>query len=600
MKKFIFSFLIFLAFTSLGQAEGVTFEATVNSSHVSLDEVVQLTLTVKGVNDNLSPVSLPVIDGFSARYLGPSTRVSIVNGDYHSERAFIYNLFPNKVGHFQIPSVSITISGHTYTSSPVDIEVKAALPQGQSSNGGPEKNVSLENLKDKIQVTTSIGKTNVYLKEKIPVTITLLVNGVPIRDIQYPQFEKDGFTVDDFEKPEQAAEILDGVRYDTVRFKTCIYPNRLGDVAFPEVQIHANLLYKTQQENPFHQDNGFFGPDIFSNFFDSYASRPVVVASKPVVLHVSDLPQEGRGQDFSGAIGHFDFEATVSPTQVKAGDPLTLKMKISGVGNFKNIKMPEFLASGFKTYAPQVKDHNGEKEEEEVIIPVSESIKEVPALRFSYFDTSVQEYKTITQGPFAIQVTAPSPEQQFKAVGFNDLSRETTTSSAKHFALSKVVHTVYQFLNKLGSSLLFWVILEVLLLSWGAYLLWRRFKDKLEHDPAFARRLKARGLARGTLTQAQGFITAGKTKDFYTLISKTVYDYLANKWHMSPAALTATEISKRLKEAGIDEASMAEAKALLERSDLVCFAGVNRDASQMRDDLIKARALIDRFEKQLK
>jgi len=44
-----------------------------------------------------------------------------------------------------------------------------------------------------------------------------------------------------------------------------------------------------------------------------------------------------------------------------------------------------------------------EKTAEEVIIPTSEGIKEVPALHFSYFDTFLKDYKTITQGPFAIQ-----------------------------------------------------------------------------------------------------------------------------------------------------------------------------------------------------
>ena len=51
-----------------------------------------------------------------------------------------------------------------------------------------------------------------------------------------------------------------------------------------------------------------------------------------------------------------------------------------------------------------------------MIIPTSAGIKEVPALHFSYFDTSIKDYKTITQGPFAIQVTAPSPDQEFKAL----------------------------------------------------------------------------------------------------------------------------------------------------------------------------------------
>ena len=137
---------------SVLRAENVTFDATVNSSRVSLDEVMQLTLTITGVNDNLDPVSLPVIDGLTAKYLGPSTNVSVINGVYHSERSFTYNLFPNKVGKSQIPAITATIAGQTYTTKPIDIEVVENPSQAQSSAGASNQNQapSAETLKDKI------------------------------------------------------------------------------------------------------------------------------------------------------------------------------------------------------------------------------------------------------------------------------------------------------------------------------------------------------------------------------------------------------------------------------------------------------------------
>ena len=46
MKKFILSFFMLMAASSCLRADAVTFEATVNSPRISLDEVMQLTLTV--------------------------------------------------------------------------------------------------------------------------------------------------------------------------------------------------------------------------------------------------------------------------------------------------------------------------------------------------------------------------------------------------------------------------------------------------------------------------------------------------------------------------------------------------------------------------
>ena len=102
MRKFILCVFMLVVSTAVLYADPITFEATVNSPRISLDEVLQLTLTFTGVNQDLDPISLPVLDGFSAKYLGPSTSVSIVNGVYNSSRSFIYNLFPNKAGKFQI------------------------------------------------------------------------------------------------------------------------------------------------------------------------------------------------------------------------------------------------------------------------------------------------------------------------------------------------------------------------------------------------------------------------------------------------------------------------------------------------------------------
>ncbi len=603
MKKFILYFFMLMAASGMARADAITFEAAVNSPRVSLDEALQLTLTFTGVKDNLDPISLPVLDGFSAKYLGPSTSVSIVNGDYHSERSFIYNLFPNKVGRFQIPSISATVAGHTYRTKPIDVEVFESAAQAQASGGtsGQNQAPSAESLKDKILVMVSVDKFDVYLNERIPVTIKLLVNDVPLRDIQYPQFDKTGFVVDDFEKPQQSSGVINGVRYDTVEFKTNIYPDRLGDLTIGPAQIQGNIIYKTGQSNPFNQDNNFFGPDVFNNFFDSYATRPITVASQPVLLHVSPLPSERRPNDFSGAIGQsFDFRVSVSPLKVKAGDPLTLKMDVTGSGNFKNLQMPDFQAQGFKSYAPQIKNTPDEKTAEQVIIPTSAGIKEAPALHFSYFDTSIKDYKTITQGPFPIQVMAPSPDQEFKAVGFSDVGHEASTLPANQFSFGKMFNDIYKILRKLCGLIWFWVSLGFIFAAGVSYFLWRRFQDRLENDPAFARRLKALKEARQALVAAGGYISTGRPKDFYALLSKVLRDYLANKWHQSSAALSVEGILSRLKTAQLDESRMAQVKTILEQSDLVCFAGAIRDAAQMRADLSQAQDLIAHLEKFLK
>jgi len=608
MKNFILYFFILFASSSAAMADAVTFDANVSSPRVSMDESLQLTLTITGVSDTLDPVSLPVIDGFTAKYVGPSSSMSFVNvngnSESHSEKSFIYNLFPNKVGHFQIPSITATIAGHTYTTQPIDVEVIQDSTQAQAQSANDTSNQSQgptqESIKDKILIMLSVDKTNVYLNEMVPITIKLLVRDIPVRDIQFPQFDKQGFVADDFDKPLQSSQIVNGIKYDTVEFKTNIYPDHLGDLTLGPVQIQGNILYKNSQASPFNQENNLFGADIFNSFFESYATRPVTVTSQTLQLHVLPMPDNNRPQDFSGGIGQFDFQASVAPSQVKAGDPLTLKMTVRGNGNFKSLKMPVFQAPGFKTYEPQIKQIDDQKTDEVVIIPNSADIKQVPALQFSYFDTSINDYKTISQGPFAITVTAPNPDQDFKAIGFTDISRTTALPSSNQFSFGKVLNQGYQSLKKLCASLWFWMSLGIIFVAGISCFLWRRFQDRLENDPAFARRLKAIREAKQALLPAEGYVSTGKVKEFYALISKVLRDYLANKWHESAAALSVDEIIIHLKQSKMDEAHITQIKTILEQSDLVCFAGATFEANKMRADLAQTQDLIGHLEKTLK
>jgi len=290
----------------------------------------------------------------------------------------------------------------------------------------------------------------------------------------------------------------------------------------------------------------------------------------------------------------------VSPLQVKAGDPITLKMDVKGSGNFKNLKMPVFHDPDFKSYEPNIKDAGDAKTAEEVIIPVSSQVREVPALHFTYFDTASKDYKTVTQGPFPIQVTAPSADQDFKAVGFADVSKESALLAANQFSWGKLFNQAGQLISKLCASLWFWLGFGFVLASGIAFYLWRRFQNRLENDPAFARRLKAVREAKQALMPAEEFIKSGRPKDFYALISKVLRDYLANKWHQNAAALTIEAIIKHLRTIQSDESSIEQVKSILEQSDLVCFAGGSADANRMRSDLSQAEGLITRFEKHLK
>jgi hypothetical protein len=599
-------FAVLLAVAALGTAvlpsalaEDVSVAATVTANRLSLGNSAQLIVTVRGTQ-KVEPASLPPIDGFDTRYIGPQTQVSIVNGNYTSSKSFIYSLFPNKTGQFKIPSFSLTVDGQEFHTDPIDMTVEDAPAAGSATASGSGGDVSAASLKDKIMLIMGTSKNEVYVGEQVPLTVKLLYTGVTISEIQFPTFDFVGFTKDDFGQPQQSQQVINGVGYNVVDFKTFVSPIRTGELTLGPAKLEANLVYRNAMQNNF-GSNGFAN-DIFDNFFNNYEKRVLTATSQSLHLNVLPLPEEGKPQNFSGAVGQFDFTATVGPSEVKVGDPLTLRMKITGNGNLKSIALPAFNDTKFKIYDPQVKDEGNTKTLEQVIIPTSENITEVPALYFSYFDTQEKKYKTIRQGPFSVSVKAPQPGEEFKAVGFEsatpkvtikeELGQDIVFIKERPGALRPLNYHIYK-------NVWFWIFVVAYLVAWGVALTMYFIRRRLKTDERFARRFKAPRQAREGIAQAEVYLVQGQVKEFYGAVTKTLKDYLGNQLHMPSGGMTFVTIEPILRSKKIDPRIIQSIKTIFEAADMVRFASVNLDEGNMAKTFESLKVIIDDLERHL-
>ena len=75
-----------------------------------------------------------------------------------------------------------------------------------------------------------------------------------------------------------------------------------------------------------------------------------------VTIQVNPLPSKPVG--YSSGVGNFSISSSVDKKTVKAGDPIKLRVVVSGTGNTKLIKMPEIqLPSDFDKYDPKITDN---------------------------------------------------------------------------------------------------------------------------------------------------------------------------------------------------------------------------------------------------
>ena len=160
--------------------------------------------------------------------------------------------------------------------------------------------------------------------------------------------------------------------------------------------------------------------------------RQTTVPTQSAKLEVKPLPKEGRPEDFSGAIGQFSLQASATPKQAAAGDPISLNVTVSGRGNFDAMASPTLLeADGWRTYPPGEKfeaspsdpiGFNGEKRFEYMLV-AREDRSQTPVAQLSFFDPSLEKYVTIkssaievaakgTADPAAVAAATPAPQPQ--------------------------------------------------------------------------------------------------------------------------------------------------------------------------------------------
>ena len=123
--------------------------------------------------------------------------------------------------------------------------------------------------------------------------------------------------------------------------------------------------------------------------------------------------------------------ATAGPTNVTVGDPITVRVQISGRGALDAVTLPaQDSGSDFKTYPPTTKletsdqfGFQGTKTFEQIISPQNSDVHELPALTFSFFNPDDGQYHTLTQPAVPLVVNAagaiadagPGGEQKFRA-----------------------------------------------------------------------------------------------------------------------------------------------------------------------------------------
>ncbi len=404
------------------QADEPRFNAALSKKNASVGEQIVLELTATG-GDREARAPRVEVDGLDIRFLGSQSSYQVRNFEVSSSITYRYVLTPLKEGKFTIPSIRIHTAGKMIGSEPITLNVKGkqtargnrggggSVPQG---GGAPADEEAPSAFGEWV-----LPKTKLYVGETIPAEFRIYVSSDYRWNIQpVVSLPADGFTMQKLpEEPETRTITREGRSYDLFAFPTTLTAVKAGTLTLDGTErdsIAESRHRPSQRQTP----NGF-PPDIFDDFF-SFPAMPrrqrVMIASPKVEVEVKALPTKDQPKDFTGAIGQFTMKTSASPLKLKAGDPITLKAEISGIGNFERVGAPVAAQeSGWRSYPPSNRFEktdevglSGTKTFEMALIPEAGKTQ-LPEITFSYFDPSKEKYFTLKGDPITVQIEGTAP-----------------------------------------------------------------------------------------------------------------------------------------------------------------------------------------------
>ena len=369
--------------------------ASLSQDTMTVDSSVDFVLTIEGGGQVSLPREIPV-NGLEIRFSNQSEKTQIVNRQISSSVEITYAVSAKTAGTYSIPGLELEVNGKLIKTQELNLTVLAARAQDKGAPGKEQLYFA--------EIT--LPKSSGYLGEIIPVELRLYVDArVRWQAEQMPSIEGEGYTKQKMPEPRRETAKRGGRSYDVLAFRTAITPSKAG-----KIQIGPSEI-KIQAETPQPNRSRTTVDDFFRGAFNQVQVEHVSVTAAPAELDVKPLPTLGRPKNYSGAVGQFTFNAEGSPKTVKVGDPITMKLKISGRGNFDRLNAPEIAApEGWHTYPPSADFKpsddlgiGGTKNFEMAVIPETRK-STMPVLSFSYFDPNAEKYVTLNSTAAALDV----------------------------------------------------------------------------------------------------------------------------------------------------------------------------------------------------
>jgi hypothetical protein len=529
--------------------------ATIEPQKISMGQSAIMRITSLG--PSMGVFTMPAVQGLDFELLGHANQMEFVNGTSFPTSSVVLRVTAQIAGIYKIPAV-------TPKSQPLILEVVPAVPAvvvppppsaSQSAarpvlpGAGAARAAGLRMTSDgSAFLRLGVPKRDVFVGESVPVDIELGLRAGFVTSVHgLPALSGSEFTLNNLsQEPQHELRRIDGKPFEVLIWHSVIAAVKPGGYSLSvETPLTVKIRTQSQQESAL---DDLLGDPFFQNKFGAMVKRDITVMSPATDLKVLALPTAGRPADFSGAVGDFKVASELSTSRAAAGEPLTIRMHITGSGNFDRVDTSMFKhLDQWKTYPPtstfkktDAVGYQGEKLFEQPIIAAQSGAQSLPALTFSYFDPVARRYETAKAPSLDVSISAALANSAplTPATGPGSLPIKTPLLRPNHAERAERA----QFLTPVYLRPNFLALSSTLALVLAAGLVFLGSPHGAGVTPAMKRQLSE-------------LEAAGRSDDamrFLALAQSALRTLLATRWQLEVDSITIYTLHEKLGDGGRD------------------------------------------------
>lgn len=456
-----------------------------------------------------------------------------------------YVAMATRGGNFTIPPAMVVANGRRMSTESMRVRVNGSAPAAataQSRGGGREEKTVGNPGHGDLFILVSASKTHVHEQEPVMLTYKVYTT-LNLTQLNGAMPDLKGFHTQEVKLPQQKnfhMETFRGKAYNTVTWSQYImYPQMTGSLKIPSITYHGIVMEEDRSEDAFFTGGG-------------YKEVPRDVTAPGITIQVDPLP--AKPKDFSGGVGKFNISEQLAKTEVRSGDPINLRLVLSGTGNLKLIKEPAVqIPSDFDKYDTKITDKTklseagveGNMIYDYLFVARKEGTYTIPAIRFTYYDTGSNTYKTITTQPFTIKVDKGNGNG-----GMSDFDSDENKDIRPIKTGNTTVHKIGDFFF---NSVAYWAIIIVLLAVFAFLFYSFRKTVLMRSDIVGMKRNNANKIATRRLRRADELMLKGKSSEFYDEVMRALWGYVSDKLNIPVEHLSSDNISEKLSTLGVDD-----------------------------------------------